>query len=73
MRRVSRHRRTPANHLLVVVISAEDRIKKKPYAIPVQCIAYEGLRCEILPTGNAKERNECCWYVMQVDVQNLQH
>ena len=25
------------------MISAEDR-KKKPYAIPVQCIAYKGLK-----------------------------
>ena len=43
VQRVSRYQRTPASHLFVVMISAEDR-KKKPYAIPVQCIAYEGLK-----------------------------
>ena len=43
VQRVSRYQRTPASHLLVVMISAEDR-KKKSYAIPVQCIAYEGLK-----------------------------
>ena len=41
--RVSWYQRTPASHLLVVMIRAEDR-KKKPYIIPVQCIAYEGLK-----------------------------
>ena len=43
VQRVSRYRRMPASHLLVVMIKAEQR-KKKPYAIPVQCIAYEGLK-----------------------------
>ena len=33
----------PASHLLVVMISTEDR-KAKPYAMPVQCISYKGLK-----------------------------
>ena len=43
VRCVSWYRRTLATHILVVMISAEDR-KTKPYAIPVQCIAYNGLK-----------------------------
>ena len=43
VRRVSRFRRTPATHILVVMISPQGR-NRKPYAIPVQCIPYVGLR-----------------------------
>ena len=43
VKRVSRYRRTPASHLLVVMISTEDR-RRKPYALPVQCIAYRSLK-----------------------------
>lgn len=43
VRRVSRYRRIPASHLLVVMISTEDR-KTKPYAMPVQCIAYRSFK-----------------------------
>jgi len=39
---VTRHQRTPATHVLVFMISSEDR-NKKPYALPVQCIPYKGL------------------------------
>lgn len=39
---VTRHKRTAATHLLVFMISPEER-NKKPYAIPVQCIPYSGL------------------------------
>ena len=55
--------------LLVVMISAEDR-KKKPYAIPVQCIAYKGLKdAEVRNIANnvireMHKRNEGCWYVI---------
>lgn len=42
VRRISRFRRTPATHVLVVMISPEER-NKKPYAIPIQCIPYAGL------------------------------
>ncbi|XP_065892094.1 uncharacterized protein [Dysidea avara] len=33
---------TEASHILVFMISTEDR-RKKPYAIPVQCMPYQGL------------------------------
>ena len=39
---VYRHKRTPATHALVIMISPEERCKK-PYALPVQCIPYSGL------------------------------
>ncbi|XP_065899778.1 uncharacterized protein [Dysidea avara] len=39
---VTRHQRTPATHVLVFMISTEDR-RRKPYALPVQCIPYKGL------------------------------
>ncbi len=39
---VTRHRRTVASHLLVIMISPEDR-SSKPYALPVQCIPYSGM------------------------------
>ena len=37
-----RHQRTPATHIQVFMISAEDR-RRKPYALPIQCIPYVGL------------------------------
>ena len=43
VKRASRYRRNPAGHLLVIMISTEDR-KRKPYAMPVQCIAYRSLK-----------------------------
>ena len=43
VKNLSRHQRTAATHLLVVMISPEER-KKKPYAFPVQCIPYKGLK-----------------------------
>ena len=39
---ITRHQRTAATHVLVFMISAEDR-RKRPYALPVQCIPYKGL------------------------------
>jgi len=39
---VTRHQRTAATHILVFMISNEER-RKKPYAIPVQCLPYKGL------------------------------
>ena len=42
VKRVTRHQRTAATHLLVFMISCEER-KKKPYALPVQCLPYKGL------------------------------
>lgn len=37
-----RYRRTPASHILVIMISTETRTKK-PYALPIQCIPYRSL------------------------------
>lgn len=39
---ITRHQRTAATHVLVFMISTEDR-RKRPYALPVQCIPYKGL------------------------------
>ena len=38
-------KRTPDTHVLVVMISPEER-NKKPYALPVQCVAYHSLKDE---------------------------
>ena len=40
--RVTRHKRTAATHILVFMISSEER-RKKPYALSVHCIPYKGL------------------------------
>lgn len=40
---VIRDRRTPATHILVIMISPEER-NRKPYALPVQCLSYKGLK-----------------------------
>ncbi|XP_065914473.1 uncharacterized protein [Dysidea avara] len=39
---ITRHQRIPASHVLVFMISNEER-RNKPYAIPVQCIPYKSL------------------------------
>ena len=49
---VTRHQRMPATHCLVIMISTEER-RKKPYALPVQCLPYRGLKdCEVREIGN---------------------
>ena len=42
VKRLSRFRRTPAKHIFVVMVSSELR-RKKPYALPVQCLPYAGM------------------------------
>lgn len=42
LKKAVKYKRTPATHALVVRISPEER-NKKPYALPVQCLAYESL------------------------------
>ena len=37
-----RHKRTAATHVLAVMISPDDR-RRKPYALPAQCIPYVSL------------------------------
>lgn len=39
---VTRHQCTAATHVLIFMISPEER-NKKPYALPVQCLPYKGL------------------------------
>ena len=39
---VTRHQRTQATHILVFMISSEER-RKKPYALPMQCVPYKTL------------------------------
>ena len=39
---VVRHQRNAATHILVFMISPEER-NKKPYALPVQCLPYKGI------------------------------
>ena len=43
VKRIAHFRRTPASHIFVFMISSESR-SKKPYALPVQCIPYCGLK-----------------------------
>ena len=45
----TRQRRIAATHVLVIMISPEDR-SQKPYALPVQCIPYAGMPHQILRT-----------------------
>jgi len=45
IKKAYKYHRTPATHILVVMISPEER-NKKPYAIPIQCIAYASLSDE---------------------------
>ena len=39
------HQREPATHIFVFMISPEER-NKKPYALPIQCIPYTGIKEE---------------------------
>ena len=49
---LTHHQRTAATHCLVIMISAEER-NRKPYALPIQCLPYKGLKdSEIRDIGN---------------------
>ena len=43
VKRVTKYKRVAATHILVLMISPEQRTSK-PYALPVQCIAYKSLK-----------------------------
>ncbi|XP_065905627.1 uncharacterized protein [Dysidea avara] len=43
VKRVEHFKRVPASHVFVLMISAEQR-NRKPYAVPVQCVPYAGLK-----------------------------
>lgn len=40
---ITRFKRTPATHIFVLMISSESR-RIKPYALPVQCLTYDGMK-----------------------------
>lgn len=42
VKRVTKYRRVAATHILIVMISPEER-NSKPYALTVQCIAYKSI------------------------------
>lgn len=43
VKRTVKYRRTAATHVLVVMISPEER-NSKPYALTIQCIAYKSIK-----------------------------
>ena len=43
IKRVIKYRRTAATHVVVVLISPEER-STKPYALAVQCVAYKSIK-----------------------------
>ena len=74
IKRIAHFRRTPATHVFIMMISSETR-DKKPYALPVQCIPYAGLKeadirrlvtnlCKEMVTLGMKvsgKYNSCLW------------
>ena len=45
VKKLSKHQRTAATHIFVVMVSPESR-SRKPYALPVQCLPIKALRDE---------------------------
>ena len=43
VKRITKYKRIAATHILVVMISSEER-STKPYALPIQCIPYKSLK-----------------------------
>ena len=43
VKKLSKHQRTAASHIFVVLISRESR-SRRPYAVPVQCLPIRGLK-----------------------------
>ena len=46
-RDLSRHQRSPASHIFVMMISSEQR-NVKPYAVPVQCLPYHSINQQVM-------------------------
>ena len=46
-RDLSRHQRSPASHIFVMMISSEQR-NIKPYAVPVQCLPYHSINQQVM-------------------------
>lgn len=47
VRRLSKHERTAATHVMVFMVSPEGR-QRQPYALPVQCLPIRGLKDNIV-------------------------
>lgn len=62
-KQVVKHKRTPATHILVVMISPEERTRK-PYAIPVQCLAYASL-------GDMAVRRICDALIKEMNARSM--
>ena len=60
---VTWHKRTPATHVLVTLISPSDR-NRKPYALPVCCLAYAGL-------GEAAARNHINGVIKEMQKRDM--
>ena len=60
---VTWHKRTPATHILVTLISPSDR-NRKPYALPVCCLAYAGL-------GEAAARNHINGVIKEMQKRDM--
>lgn len=43
VKRITKYKRTAATHILVIMISPEER-DSKPYALPIQCLTYKSLK-----------------------------
>ena len=43
IQRMAHFRRSPATHIFVLMVSSDAR-DRKPYALPVQCLPYAGLK-----------------------------
>ena len=43
IKRMAHFRRDPATHIFVLMVSSDTR-DRKPYALPVQCVPYAGLK-----------------------------
>lgn len=69
---VTRFKRTPATHIFVIMISCELR-NHKPYALPIQCIAYASLDEAHLRRMIAEIVKEMVGHGMKVAGDDLYH
>ena len=60
---VTRHQHTAAMHILVFMISEETK-RRKPYALPVQCLPYKGL-------ADSKVRDLCNEIIREMCKQQM--
>ena len=62
-KQVVKFKHTPATYILVLMISLEER-NKKPYALPVQCLAYVSL-------GDMAVRRICDVLIKEMDDRGM--